>query len=99
MIPLLQFSRGFNRLQFLDGTGPMTRFWLRKLDALTGFYRYCLARGYVSGVRRKLKICTLRTAKMTNRTIRISCVSVWQRQPCRMRSARNLSVICRVYNV
>lgn len=35
---------------FLDGTGPMTRFWLRKLGALTGFYRFCLARGYVSGV-------------------------------------------------
>ena len=31
---------------FLDGTGPMTRFWHRKLDALGGFYRFALARGY-----------------------------------------------------
>lgn len=32
---------------FLDGTGPMTQFWHRKLDALRGFYRFALARGYV----------------------------------------------------
>lgn len=31
---------------FLDGTGPMTRFWHRKFDALRGFYRFALARGY-----------------------------------------------------
>jgi len=31
---------------FLDGKGPMTRFWHRKLDALRGFYRFALARGY-----------------------------------------------------
>ncbi len=31
---------------FLDGNGPMTRFWHRKFHALTGFYRFCLARGY-----------------------------------------------------
>ena len=31
---------------FLDGAGPMTRFWHRKLDALGGFYRFALARGY-----------------------------------------------------
>jgi integrase/recombinase XerD len=31
---------------FLDGNGPMTRFWHRKFDALRGFYRFCLARGY-----------------------------------------------------
>ena len=31
---------------FLDGTGPMTRFWHRKLDALRGFYRFALVRGY-----------------------------------------------------
>jgi site-specific recombinase XerD len=31
---------------FLDGSGPMTRFWHRKFDALRGFYRFCLARGY-----------------------------------------------------
>jgi integrase/recombinase XerD len=35
---------------FLDGAGPMTRFWLRKFGALSGFYRFCLARGYVRGV-------------------------------------------------
>jgi len=33
---------------FLDGTGPMTRFWHRKLDALRGFYRFALARGYTA---------------------------------------------------
>jgi integrase/recombinase XerD len=31
---------------FLDGTGPMTRFWHRKLDAVRGFYRFALARRY-----------------------------------------------------
>jgi site-specific recombinase XerD len=31
---------------FLDGTGAMTRFWYRKLDALRGFYRFALARRY-----------------------------------------------------
>jgi integrase/recombinase XerD len=33
---------------FLDGTGPITRFWHRKLDALRGFYRFALARGYTA---------------------------------------------------
>ena len=33
---------------FLDGTGPTTRFWHRKLDALRGFYRFALARRCVS---------------------------------------------------
>lgn len=31
---------------FLNGNGPMTRFWHRKFSALSGFYRFCLARGY-----------------------------------------------------
>ena len=31
---------------FLDGNGPMTRFWHRKFTALSGFYRFCLPRGY-----------------------------------------------------
>lgn len=35
---------------FLDGNGPMTRFWHRKFDALRGFYRFCLARGYARHV-------------------------------------------------
>jgi len=35
---------------FLDGQGPMTRFWHRKFDALKGFYRFCLARGYAHHV-------------------------------------------------
>ena len=26
---------------FLDGNGPMTRFWHRKFSALSGFYRFC----------------------------------------------------------
>jgi len=33
---------------FLDGEGPRTAFWHRKLDALHGFYRYALARGYAA---------------------------------------------------
>lgn len=31
---------------FLEGTGPMTQFWHRKLDVLRGLYRFALARGY-----------------------------------------------------
>lgn len=31
---------------FLDGQGPMTPFWNRKLDALRGSYRFATARGY-----------------------------------------------------
>lgn len=34
---------------FLDGNGPVTRFWHRKLDALRGFYRFAVTRGYVTG--------------------------------------------------
>lgn len=34
---------------YLDGNGPVTRFWHRKLDALRGFYRFAVARGYVTG--------------------------------------------------
>ena len=33
---------------FLAGTGPITRFWQRKHEALRGFYRFAIARGYVS---------------------------------------------------
>lgn len=35
---------------FLDGSGPMTRYWHCKFGTLKGFYRFCLARGYVSSV-------------------------------------------------
>jgi site-specific recombinase XerD len=35
---------------FLDGNGPMTRYWHCKFGTLTGFYRFCLARGYVHSV-------------------------------------------------
>jgi integrase len=35
---------------FLDGSGPMTRNWHCKFGTLKGFYRFCLARGYVSSV-------------------------------------------------
>lgn len=34
---------------YLDGNGPVTWFWHRKLCALRGFYRFAVARGYVSG--------------------------------------------------
>lgn len=32
---------------YLTGTGPITTFWHRKFDALTGFYRFALNRGYI----------------------------------------------------
>ena len=32
----------------LAGNGPITRFWHRKLDALRGFYRFALTRGYAT---------------------------------------------------
>jgi len=35
-------------LAFLAGTGPLTRFWQRKHEVLLGFYRFAIARGYVS---------------------------------------------------
>lgn len=35
---------------FLAGTGPVTRFWQRKHEALLGFYRFAIARGYVTHV-------------------------------------------------
>jgi len=31
---------------FLDGKGPLTSFWHRKHGALSGFYRFAIARGY-----------------------------------------------------
>jgi site-specific recombinase XerD len=36
--------------RFLDGNGQLTLFWHRKFGVLTGFYRFCLARGYVRTV-------------------------------------------------
>src|SRR6266700_3725604 len=36
-------------LQFIAGNGPPTRFWHRKHETLTGFYRFAIARGYVGG--------------------------------------------------
>lgn len=32
---------------FLDGTGPLTRSWHKRHNALRGFYRYAVSRGYV----------------------------------------------------
>ncbi len=34
-------------LAYLSGKGPLTSFWHRKFEALTGFYRYTIGRGYV----------------------------------------------------
>ena len=34
-------------LAFLAGAGPVTRFWERKHSALSGLYRFAVARGYV----------------------------------------------------
>ena len=36
---------------FLNGNGPMTRFWHRKFSALSGFYRFCFARGHATTYR------------------------------------------------
>ncbi len=33
---------------YLAGTGPVTRHWHRKHEALSGFYRFALGRGYVT---------------------------------------------------
>ncbi|MGA2956831.1 MAG: tyrosine-type recombinase/integrase [Thermodesulfobacteriota bacterium] len=33
---------------YLAGTGPITTFWHRKFEALSGFYRYALSRGHIS---------------------------------------------------
>jgi site-specific recombinase XerD len=33
---------------YLAGSGPVTRYWHRKYEALTGFYRFALGRGYVA---------------------------------------------------
>ena len=33
---------------YLAGTGPVTRHWHRKYEALSGFYRFALGRGYVT---------------------------------------------------
>jgi len=33
--------------RYLAGSGPVTRHWHRKYEALSGFYRFALARGYV----------------------------------------------------
>jgi len=33
---------------YLNGTGPITTFWHRKFEALNGFYRFAISRGYIS---------------------------------------------------
>jgi site-specific recombinase XerD len=35
-------------LVYLAGAGPVTRFWQRKHEALSGFYRFAIARGYAT---------------------------------------------------
>ena len=35
---------------FLDGPGPVTRYWRRKYDTLRGRYRYATSRGFVDHV-------------------------------------------------
>ncbi len=34
--------------RYLAGTGPITTFWHRKFEALSGFYRHAIARGHVA---------------------------------------------------
>ncbi len=33
---------------YLAGTGPVTRYWHRKYEALSGFYRFAVSRGYAT---------------------------------------------------
>jgi site-specific recombinase XerD len=33
---------------YISGTGPLTCYWHRKYEALTGFYRFAIGRGYVT---------------------------------------------------
>ena len=35
---------------FLDGQGPLTRYWHRKHSVLRGFYRYAVSRGYLAAL-------------------------------------------------
>lgn len=35
---------------FLDGSGPLTRYWHRKHSVLLGFYRYAVSRGYLAEI-------------------------------------------------
>src|SRR5271170_1279372 len=35
-------------LRYINGQGPVTFFWHRKYEALTGFYRFAIARGYIA---------------------------------------------------
>lgn len=37
-------------LAFLNGTGLVTAYWVKKYHVLSGFYRFALARGFVSSV-------------------------------------------------
>jgi integrase len=37
-------------LAFLNGNGPVTTYWAKKYHVLSGFYRFALARGFVSSV-------------------------------------------------
>jgi site-specific recombinase XerD len=37
-------------LAFLNGNGPVTGYWVKKYHVLSGFYRFALARGFVSSV-------------------------------------------------
>jgi site-specific recombinase XerD len=37
-------------LAFLNGNGPVTAYWVKKYHVLSGFYRFALARGFVSSV-------------------------------------------------
>ena len=34
-------------LHYLNGTGPLTTFWHRKFEVLTGFYRFAIGRNFV----------------------------------------------------
>jgi site-specific recombinase XerD len=49
----MQGDRHLNRIgskqvaDFLTGEGPLTSFWHRKHGALSGFYRFAIARGYI----------------------------------------------------
>jgi hypothetical protein len=67
-------------MTFIAGTGSVTRFWHRKLEALRGFYRFAIARGYTQSYPLPLPVCTCSTP--TPAGLHAPDHTVQQRGPC-----------------
>ena len=59
---------------FLAGTGPITRFWHRKHEALRGFYRFAIARSY-GAVSPLPKVCP-QSGRITPTRVSLTSVGV-----------------------